>query len=466
MAITWSSWMRYLLGGLWNPETGVQRAGPGSYAAEAGQLVSDSRALQVAAVFRSIRIIAETAASLPLVAYRRVGAGEREPLPPSHWLSRLIEEPNPTQTGDEWREAMFAQMAGWGNGYSRIARQSEGRPVELWVHKADAMEVERRRDRSLVYRYPDADGVLRELNASQVLHLRAFSMDGIMGMSPLALARESLGLTVGAERYAASFFAQGGRPAGVMTSEKLLTDKQREQIRREYGDMSTATDPAGKRFWLLEGSLKYQPITVPPEDMQMLQTRAFQIADIARFFGVPLFLLMETEKSTSWGTGIEQQNLGFLTYTLRPYLSRMVNSFNRWLIPESERALLFVDVDDSPLVAMDSAAQERLLSSFADHGIMTRNEIRARLKLRRATDANADKLTAQSAMLPIDRLGTETRPAGLGATERAAPHVVALGEAIAPITDAITAIAQKQVELSTAIEKLAANAGRLSQHHP
>jgi HK97 family phage portal protein len=464
MAITWSSWMRYLLGGLWNPETGIQRAGPGSYSAEAGQLVTDARALQVAAVFRCIRIIAETAASLPLVAYQRVGDGEREPLPMTHWLPRLIEEPNPTQTGDEWREAMYAQMAGWGNGYSRIARQSEGRPVELWVHKADAMEVERQRDRSLVYRYPNPDGQLQELNASQVLHLRAFSIDGVMGMSPLALARESLGLTVGAERYAASFFAQGGRPAGVMTSEKLLSDKQREQIRREYGDMS-ATDAAatGKRFWLLEGSLKYQPITVSPEDMQMLQTRAFQIADIARFFGVPLFLLMETEKSTSWGSGIEQQNLGFLTYTLRPYLSRMVNSINRWIIPEAERARLFVDVDDSPLVAMDSAAQEKLLSAFADHGIMTRNEIRARLKMRRSTDANADKLTAQSAMLPIDRLGQEARPVAPDPTERAAPHVVVLGEAFEPITDAITAIAHKQIELSGAIEKLASNAGRLKR---
>lgn len=460
MAITWSSWMRYLLGGLWNPETGIQRSGPGATGGESGQTVSDARAMQVAAVFRSIRIIAETAASLPLVAYREVGNGEREPVERTHWLARLLEEPNPTMTGDEWRESQYAQMAGWGNGYSRIARNAEGRPVELWPFKVDAMEVERLRTRELRYFYPNPDGNRIELTAAQVLHLRAFSADGVMGMSPLALARESLGLTVGAERYAASFFAQGGRPAGIMTAEKLLADKQREQIRREYGDMASADGSStGKRFWLLEGGLKYQPITVSPEDMQMLQTRAFQIADIARFFGVPLFLLMETEKSTSWGTGIEQQNLGFLTYTLRPYLSRMVNTINLRLIPAAERGKLFVDVDESPLQTMDAAALEKLLSSFAQVGIMSRNEIRARLKMKRSTDPNGDKLTAQSALTLLEALGKE-RPAPVAPTSREAPHVVVLNEAFEPITNAIATIAEKQVELSGALEMLVRNAGR------
>lgn len=400
-----------MLGGLWNPEVGVQSSGPVSFGNESGQSVTDERALQVAAVFRCIRIISETAASLPLVAYRRLPNGDRAELPRDHWLSRLIEEPNETQTGDELREALYAQMAGWGNGYAQIVRQSQGRPVELWPYAVSNMEVKRRADRTLVYSYPDPLGVPRELQPGRVLHLRAFSLDGVMGLSPLGLARESLGLTVGAERYASSFFAQGGRPAGVMTSEKLLTDAQREQIRKEYTDITAGGGNTGKRLWLLEAALKYTPVTVSPEDMQMLETRAFQIADIARFFGVPLFLLMETEKSTSWGTGIEQQNLGFLTYTLRPYLSRMTASFNRWIIPEADRAQIFVDVDESALQTLDAAALTAYLGGQTDKGIMTRNEARKRLKLPRIEIPNADALTVQGAMMPLEKLGQIARPA-------------------------------------------------------
>lgn len=405
--------MRYIFGGLWNPEKGIQRSGPSSYANEAGQVVNDDRAMQIAAVFRCIRIISETCASIPMCAYEKQTNGDMVELPNDHWLQRLVETPNSTMTGDEWRESMYAQMAGWGNGYTQVVPNSLGQPVELWPYKVDRMQVKRNEDLTLAYRYPNIYGVPLDLPASRVLHFRSFSLDGVMGLSPLGLARESLGLTVGAERYAASFFGQGGRPSGVMTSDKLLTDKQREQLRKEFGGI--AEGGTDKRFWLLEANLKYAPITVSPEDMQMLQTRSFQIADIARFFGVPLFLLMEQEKSTSWGTGIEQQNIGFLTYTLRAYLNRMVKVMNRWIVPEPERGKILVDVDESYLLALDSAAQKELFSSFAQNGIMTRNEIRRRRKLPRMD--GADALTAQSNLVPLAMLGRlpttpATNPAG------------------------------------------------------
>lgn len=410
MAIQWSGWMRYVFGGLWNPEKGQQSSGPNSYGNDSLQPVSDDRALQIGAVFRSIRILAETAALLPMVAYKKLPNGDREPLPESHWLTRIIAEPNETMTGDEWRESMYAQMAGWGNGYSQIVRQSEGRPVELWPYKVANMDVQRREDRSLLYRYPNMYGSPQDLPAGKVLHLRAFSVDGVMGLSPLGLARQAMGLAIGAERYAASFFAQGGRPAGIMTSDKLLTDAQRVQIRKEFGGIANGGEDS-KRFWVLEGSLKYTPITVSPEDMQMLQTRSFSVADIARFFGVPLFLLMETTKDTSWGSGLEQQNLGFLVYALRPYYTRMVATFNRFIIPEAERPKICVDIDETPLLTLDSAAQKEFYSSMTSNALMTRNEARRRLKMPRSTETNSDKLTCQSALVPLETLGTVARPA-------------------------------------------------------
>jgi HK97 family phage portal protein len=397
--------MRGLVGGLWNAETGPQRSGPWAYSNEAGQGVSDSRALQISAVFRSIRIIAEVAGMMPMIGYKKLANGDRQELPESHWLQQLICYPNETQTGDEWRETMFAQMAGWGQGYSQVVPNAAGRATELWAYKTGLMEVSRLTDRTLQYKYPDMRGVQQVMEPERVLHLRMFSPDGVMGLSPLAVARESLGLAVGAERYASSFFAEGGRPAGVMTSDKLLTDKQREQIRKEFGGIGGMNGDTGRRFWVLEGSLKYQPITVSPEDMQMLQTRQFQISDIARFFGVPLFLLMETSKDTSWGSGLEQLNLAFLAYTLNTYLNRMKSIFNMRIIPPADRSNLFVDIDTSPLTALDSTALKELLASYGGNGVMTRNEIRRRIKLPQSDEPNADKLTVQTALTTIDKLG-------------------------------------------------------------
>lgn len=404
MAIQWQKWMRFLgMGSIWNPERGLQRSGPGGYGNASLQPIDDDRAMQVAAVFRCIRIIGETAASLPMRAWQRGPSGDPVPLNDSHWLNQLIYEPNETQTGDELREAMYAQMAGWGNGFAQRVPNEEGRTVELWPYKVASMEVRREDDRTLRYKYPNVYGHPEDLAPGRVLHMRAFSIDGIMGLSPLALARQALGLAVGASNYGSSFFAQGGKPAIVLTSDKLLTDKQREQVRGEYGGM--AEGASDKRMWVLEAGLKYQPITVNPDDMQMISTQAFSIAEIARFFGVPLFLLMETEKSTSWGSGIEQQNIGFLTYTLRPYLSRMACSFNRWIVPAAQRGKLFVDIDESPLMTMDSAALKEWVGAMANNGIMHRNEIRRKLKLPQSDEPNANKLTVQSAMTTLESLG-------------------------------------------------------------
>lgn len=403
MAIQWQKWMRWIRGGAWNPEMGIQRAGPEGYGNNALQPVSDERALELAAVFRCIRIISETCASLPMRTFRRTASGDGIPLEDSHWLNGVVESPNETQTGDEFRESMYAQMAGWGNAYAQRVPNAAGRTVELWPYKVAYMDVRRLADRTLMYRYPDTRGIPQDLTPAQVLHFRSFCMDGVMGVSPLGVARQSLGLAVGAQNYASSFFAQGGRPSGVLTSDKLLNDKQRAQIRQEFGGLAEGSED--KRFWVLESQLKYQAITVSPEDMQMIQTQAFGIAEVARFFGVPLFLLMETEKSTSWGTGIEQQNIGFLTYTLRPYLQRMVSVFNRWVIPDQERRQVYVEMDETPLLLMDSAGWQNFAGAMVNNGIATRNEMRKIRKLPKSNDPNADKLTVQSAMTTLDQLG-------------------------------------------------------------
>lgn len=408
MAITVQGWMKYMGGTLFNPDRGTQLPGPDRMGSGAGITVTDDVAMTVGAVFRCIRILSEVGALLPLVAYERLADGDRKELPYDHWLPRLIRQPNEVMGGDQWLEAMYAQQAGWGNAYSQVVRNSLGQPVELWPYKVNQMKVERKEDLTVQYHYPTPNGTMRPLEKGRVAHMRGFTVDGVMGISPLGLARNACGIALQAETYAGSFFAHGGRPAGIMTSEKLLNQPQRDQIKSQYASMADAT--TGERMWLLEGGMTYQPLTVNPDDMQLILTRGFQVAEVARFFGVPLFLLFETEKSTSWGSGIEQQNNALKTYTLAPMAQDMANLWNHSIIPEAERRKIFVDVDLEALQTADLAALLAYYGGMSDKGIMDRNEIRRKMKLPRRTDKNADRLTVQSAMVPLEKLGEDAPP--------------------------------------------------------
>ncbi len=411
MPITWKGWMRYLGGGAFNADRGIQYSGPNRPASDSGAVVNDDVALSIGAIFRSIRVIAEVAALMPLRAMERARNGdltEVDPLGPDGWLPALIRKPNPVMTGDQWREAMYAQMAGWGNAYSDIVRVDTWRPKELWPYKVDRMEVHRRDDLEVDYKYPDVYGSPRVLQRDRVLHLKAFTLDGYTGLSPLGCARNAAGLALQAERFAGSFFAQGGKPAGYMSSDRVLSPQQRTQILDAYGSMGESG--TGQRFWLLEGDLKYTPLTVNPDDLQMVATRGFQVSDLARFFGVPLFLLMETEKSTSWGSGLEQTNLAFLLYTLQPYLEDMANAWNSYIIPAKDQGRLCVEIDTDPLMAADYTSKANFLSSMWQNGGMTRNEGRRKLKLPRVDDPAADQLTCQVNLVPIDKLGQTDAP--------------------------------------------------------
>lgn len=369
MAIAWSGWMRRLAGWVWNPETGEQRPGPPlGHVTASGNIVTDTRAMQVPTVMRCIRIIGETCASLPLQVFERTPAGD---IPaPNHWLSRLLVEPNDGMTGDELREALVGQMAGWGNGYAEIVRDTTGRPRELWPLKADLMVVKRDENRVLRYEYPDRFQVPQGYSAGQILHCRAFSVDGVMGMSPLGFLRHTLGLTVGAEDLAASFFNNGGRPSAILSVDKPLTPSQREQVREQI----TRPLEEGRRIMVLEGSMKYQTVTISPEDMQMLATRQFQVEEIARCFGVPLHLLGVQNNVPNWG--LEQMNQAFFTFVLNAYLGRIESTINRFLLAPEERQRFFVRHDVKPLLRADSGSRASYLSSLVQNGLMTRNEAR------------------------------------------------------------------------------------------
>lgn len=411
-SLFWSGWRNFFRSGLTSSDKGTQYAEPLSVRNVANADVSDTRAMQISAVFSCIRLISECVGSLPIHVYRRLPNGEREAAP-DHWLARLLVEPNPYMTGQELRECMATQLAGWGNSYTLTLRANSGRPTELFPLRPSSIDVQRDGLKGVKYKYcSEALGDIT-YGLDDVLHVRGFGAEGFKGLSPLGFARETLGLAVSSEEYAARFFANGGKPSGVAELEQILKPEQRKALREMLEGQVGTNARSSQSMLILEAGMKYKPISIPPEDAQMLETRSFQIAEIARVFRVPLFLLMDETKNTSWGAGLEQQNLAFLTYTIQPYLTRIERTMNRWLLSETDRREYFVEFNVEGLLRSDSKARAEFYSTMVQNGLMSRNEVRQKENLPRMP--GADQLTAQVNLAPLDRLGAQPEPPAMPA---------------------------------------------------
>jgi len=244
------------------------------------------------------------------------------------------------------------------------------------------------------------------------MHLKGFGMDGIVGAERNDYARESYGLSVAAETYAAKQFANGGRPGGVLTLDQFLTKEQRDQVRDIYSGLSEGPANAGS-LWVLEGGMKYQALDFDANQMQMIATRAHQLSDVARYFNMPDVLIgAGSTNSSAWPAAFEQQMLMFLTHTIQPYLDEWESAIRYSLIPPTSD--INVDHDPGPLVKMDSQAKAAFLSSLVQNALMTRNEARKILNLKEME--GGDELTAQTNLVPLDKLGeqnaAQSQPAG------------------------------------------------------
>jgi HK97 family phage portal protein len=315
-----------------------------------------------------------------------------------HYLHELLRlSPNAMMTPLEFREALTLQLVLWGNGYAFVERSAAGRPLSLTPLAPDRMKVVRS-DGGLTYHYSTDKGT--HVYAQQsILHLKGFSTDGVVGLSPIGYAAHTLGLTVAADRYASKAFSSGGRPAGVLTVDKFLTPDQRDQLRTIYTHIA-AEESTGT--WVLEGGTQYQAIGISPDDMQLLASRAFQLAEIARIFRVPSFLINDTERSTSWGTGIESLQLGWLQFGLRPYLTRWESTIADSLLDRAGRKRYFVEHNIEGLLRADSASRAAFYSAAAQNGWMSRAEIRAKENLPYVE--GSDELTVQVNLAPLDQL--------------------------------------------------------------
>lgn len=360
-------------------------------------------ALQLGAVWSCVRLLSETIGTLPLGVYRKAADGGRESQTDHGLYDLLHDSPNADQTAAEFWEACIACLSLWGNFYAEIDRGAGDRIVALNFLRPDRMQVSRDRNGARTYRYSDPDG-RRDYAEADVFHVRGFGLGRDVGLSPISYARKTLGLARDTDTAASSAMRNGTWPGGFLIVPGKPTREQKKDLRETFID--PITGPSGTaRAGILEQGMDWKDAQgMPPEDLQLLQARSFAVEEICRWFRVPPFMVGHTEKSSSWGTGLEQQMIGFLTFSLRPYLTRIEQAVKKQLIKPSERKSIYAEFNLDGLMRADSAGRAALYSTFAQNGISTRNEIRARENMPKAE--GGDVLTVQSNLVPLDQLGT------------------------------------------------------------
>lgn len=332
-----------------------------------GRAVTEKSSLGMPAVWRAVNLIAGTVASLPLHAYRSADGGRTRQS--TGRAANLLETPHPDMTRFELWETVMAHMLLWGNAYLWIGRNQLGQIVELWPIHPSRVKVGRTSDMGRkVYQIDNGD---REHDDSTILHLPAFGYDGVCGVSPIRIAREGIGLALAAEEYGAKLFGSGSLATGILQTEQRLTPDQADVLQQRWKQKRSGLGSAHETIVLDRGAT-FTQLTIPPGDAQFIESRRFQISEVARMFGVPPHMLMDTEKSTSWGTGIEQQGIGFVIYTLRPWLTRTEQRISRILKPEPVYAKFSVE----GLLRGDAASRLTFYKGMWDIGALSTNEIR------------------------------------------------------------------------------------------
>ena len=341
---------------------------------DAGEAVTDSSVLSLSAAWACVNLLCGTIASLPLMVYRRDSKGNRE-LHREHPLYRLLHDsPNFDQTAVDFWEFISASLELRGNAYARIDRGSRGILALTPVNPA-LVGVRRLQNGTLEYRWSYEGRSYVETDKT-MLHIRGFGGNPLGGMSTLNVGRHTFSLARAIDKSASATFRNGMRPSGVLTFEKWLSPEQRELAESKMASKFQSAADTGKPM-ILEGGTKWEQLTLAPEDAQMLESRGFSVEEICRFFGVPPFMIGHTEKTTSWGSGLEQQTLGFQKFTLRRRLKRIEQAIEKQLLTPEDRARgITVEFNLEGLLRGDTAGRARFYQQMTSIGAMTINEVR------------------------------------------------------------------------------------------
>ena len=374
----------------------------------AGKNVTERSAMQMTAVYSCVRVLSEAVAGLPLHVYKYRSDGGKEKAF-THPLYRLLhDEPNPEMTSFVFRETLMTHLLLWGNAYAQVIRNGKGEVIALYPLMPNRMSVDRDSSGNLYYKYyRGSDEAIRSkeyeviLSSGDVLHIPGLGFDGLVGYSPIAMAKNAIGLAIATEEFGAKFFANGAAPSGVLEHPGTIKDpsKVREAWQSQFGGSSNSGKVA-----VLEEGMKYTPISISPEQAQFLETRKFQINEIARIFRVPPHMVGDLEKSSF--SNIEQQSLEFVKYTLEPWLVRWEQSMIRSLLTPSEKQEYFIKFNVDGLLRGDYASRMSGYATARQNGWMSANDIRELENMDRIpAEEGGDLYLINGNMLPLGNAG-------------------------------------------------------------
>ena len=373
-----------------------------------GKTVTERSAMQMTAVYSCVRILAEAIAGLPLhlYTYKEDGGKEKAIGHPLYLL--LHDEPNPEMSSFVFRETLMTHLLLWGNAYAQIIRNGKGEVVALYPLMPNRMTVDRDSSGQLFYSYqmnnsdaPTMKAGTVILKPSDVLHIPGLGFDGLVGYSPIAMAKNAIGLAIATEEYGAKFFANGATPGGLL--EYPGTVKDPDRVRESWNKGFSGSQNAGK-VAILEEGMKYTPISIAPEQAQFLETRKFQINEIARIFRVPPHMVGDLEKSSF--SNIEQQSLEFVKYTLDPWVVRWEQSLSRALFTPEEKKKYFVKFNVEGLLRGDYQSRMNGYATARQNGWMSANDIRELENLDRIpAEEGGDLYLINGNMLPLVHAG-------------------------------------------------------------
>ena len=343
-----------------------------------GKMVTERSSMQMTAVYSCVRILAEAVAGLPFHLYRYNDSGGKEKALDHPLYFLLHDEPNPEMTAFAFRETLMGHLLLWGNAYAQIVRNGKGQVLGLYPLMPNKMRVDRDQNGRIYYVYTrtQEDSKLGEtgqvyLDAKDVLHIPGLGFDGIMGYSPIAMAKNAVGMAIACEEYGAKFFANGASPGGVLEHPGIVKDPER--VRESWNSVYQGSGNSHK-IAVLEEGMKYTPIGISPEQAQFLETRKFQINEIARIFRVPPHMVGDLEKSSF--SNIEQQSLEFVKYTLDPWVIRWEQSINRQLLLSQEKGVYFSKFNVDGLLRGDYQSRMSGYATGVQNGFMSPNDVR------------------------------------------------------------------------------------------
>lgn len=359
-----------------NPSEWLTEALTGGYRSDTGEIVNPTTAMYFAAVQGSHRLLSEVEASLPCHLYRRRPEGRgKDRASDSYLYPMLHDSPNPEMTAFQFWQYMRQNRAGWGNAYALPKYSATGRWTEIWPLRPDWMTVCRNVNGTKIYDYQPGWGPNGgKYLSSEIIHVRGMG-DDLVGWSPIKMLRQSLGIGISAQRANAAFMRNGARMSGILEIQGKLDPKKQDDTAEKFNDKYSGSHNTGKVLLVDQGS-KFVSTTIPPEDAQFLATIKLSREEVYLIYGIPPHLMGDTEKSTSFGAGIEQQVLGFQKFTLRPSLEMTQQEFEFKLLGRGERGL-FIEFDVDGLLQADAKTRADVLQTKRQNGIINADEWRA-----------------------------------------------------------------------------------------